>query len=46
MDESILSPTFRVMFGIVEKLRDTITDINDVYETATEEVQSVWKKIT
>ena len=46
MDESILSPTFRVMVGIVEALRDYIDNINDEFASAIEEVESVWKKIS
>jgi hypothetical protein len=46
MDEKNFTPTFRVLIGIMEALRDCIDDINDEFASAIEEVRSVWKKIT
>lgn len=38
------SPSFRELIGIVEVLRDTINNIDEVYEKATREVIETWKK--
>jgi hypothetical protein len=45
MDEKNLSPTFLAMLEIIEVLRDTINNIDEVYNETTKEMVTVWNKL-
>ena len=39
------SPSFRELIGIIEVLRDTINNIDEVYNETTKEMVTVWNKL-
>jgi len=39
------SPSFREFIGIVEVLRDTLNNIDDVYNETAKEMVTIWQRL-